>query len=64
MSLFYEGQLFYDGLMKSVPNSVPENTQFLDLYTDEKTKFGSAAAILNLGMLFQIQEIVSVKINT
>lgn len=49
--------------MKSVTNSVRENTQFLDLYTHEKTKFGSAAAILNLGMLFQIQEIVSVKIN-
>lgn len=49
--------------MKSVPNSVRENTQFLDLYTDENTKFGSTAAILNLGMLFQIQEIVSVKIN-
>lgn len=50
--------------MKSVPNSVRENTKFLDLYTDEKTKFGSAAAILNLGM-YQIQGIVrvSVKIN-
>lgn len=49
--------------MKSVPNRVRKNTPIIDPYTDENTKFGSAAAILNLGRLFQIQEIVSVKIN-